>query len=148
MLSLDEFQRESRSFSALSQSLKEESWSLITNTEALPSISEVDPSATEITPNDGIRCVYHILYSVYSNTHSSSKAIQTAGLCLSITSGPFSEHPVIGLPFYFVHPCNTSALLKDMEHIRREGQNKIAAWLTITGPVAGLNFSHAFIDIF
>ncbi|XP_043826625.1 ubiquitin-like-conjugating enzyme ATG10 isoform X2 [Dromiciops gliroides] len=52
------------------------------------------------------------------------------------------EHPILGQPFFVLHPCKTSEfmtfLLKDSEKDFRN-MNYITSWLSIVGPVVGLN---------
>ncbi|XP_052015850.1 ubiquitin-like-conjugating enzyme ATG10 isoform X3 [Apodemus sylvaticus] len=52
------------------------------------------------------------------------------------------EHPILGQPFFVVHPCKTNefmtAVLKNSQKINRN-INYITSWLSILGPVVGLN---------
>nr|XP_032801325.1 ubiquitin-like-conjugating enzyme ATG10 [Petromyzon marinus] len=48
------------------------------------------------------------------------------------------EHPLLGCPCFWLHPCRTSAVMRSMmSHIRREGY--VAAWLSVIGPHVGLS---------
>ncbi|XP_027257562.1 ubiquitin-like-conjugating enzyme ATG10 isoform X4 [Cricetulus griseus] len=52
------------------------------------------------------------------------------------------EHPILGQPFFVLHPCKTNefmtAVLKNPQKINRN-VNYITSWLSIMGPVVGLN---------
>ncbi|XP_045856367.1 ubiquitin-like-conjugating enzyme ATG10 isoform X5 [Meles meles] len=52
------------------------------------------------------------------------------------------EHPVLGQPFFVLHPCKTNEfmtpVLKNSRKINRS-VNYITSWLSIVGPVVGLN---------
>ncbi|XP_048656179.1 ubiquitin-like-conjugating enzyme ATG10 isoform X1 [Marmota marmota marmota] len=58
------------------------------------------------------------------------------------------EHPILGQPFFVLHPCKTNEfmapVLKNSQKINRN-INYITSWLSIVGPVVGLNlpFSYA-----
>ncbi|XP_063138639.1 ubiquitin-like-conjugating enzyme ATG10 isoform X9 [Rattus norvegicus] len=55
---------------------------------------------------------------------------------------PTEEHPILGQPFFVLHPCKTNefmtAVLKNSQKINRN-VNYITSWLSIVGPVVGLN---------
>ncbi|CAL1270579.1 unnamed protein product [Larinioides sclopetarius] len=46
------------------------------------------------------------------------------------------EHPMLGIPYFMVHPCYTSDLLSVCC-----SKNYIISWLSAVGPVAGLTLS-------
>ncbi|XP_047412651.1 ubiquitin-like-conjugating enzyme ATG10 isoform X2 [Sciurus carolinensis] len=52
------------------------------------------------------------------------------------------EHPILGQPFFVLHPCKTNEfmtpILKNAQKINRN-INYITSWLSIVGPVVGLN---------
>ncbi|KAM5169757.1 ubiquitin-like-conjugating enzyme ATG10 isoform 1-T2 [Callospermophilus lateralis] len=52
------------------------------------------------------------------------------------------EHPILGQPFFVLHPCKTNEfmapVLKNSQKINRN-INYITSWLSIVGPVVGLN---------
>nr|XP_012639827.1 ubiquitin-like-conjugating enzyme ATG10 isoform X3 [Microcebus murinus] len=52
------------------------------------------------------------------------------------------EHPILGQPFFVLHPCKTNEfmtpVLKNSQKINRS-INYITSWLSIVGPVVGLN---------
>ncbi|CAH6787507.1 Atg10 [Phodopus roborovskii] len=55
---------------------------------------------------------------------------------------PVLEHPILGQPFFVLHPCKTNefmtAVLKNPQETNRN-VNYITSWLSIVGPVVGLN---------
>ncbi|XP_063138637.1 ubiquitin-like-conjugating enzyme ATG10 isoform X7 [Rattus norvegicus] len=66
---------------------------------------------------------------------------------LRLLQGPWDtitqqEHPILGQPFFVLHPCKTNefmtAVLKNSQKINRN-VNYITSWLSIVGPVVGLN---------
>ncbi|XP_007518843.1 ubiquitin-like-conjugating enzyme ATG10 [Erinaceus europaeus] len=52
------------------------------------------------------------------------------------------EHPILGQPFFVLHPCKTSEFmapaLKHSQKINRD-VNYITSWLSVVGPVVGLS---------
>ncbi|XP_032259963.1 ubiquitin-like-conjugating enzyme ATG10 isoform X6 [Halichoerus grypus] len=52
------------------------------------------------------------------------------------------EHPILGQPFFVLHPCKTNEfmtpVLKNSQKINRS-VNYITSWLSVVGPVVGLN---------
>ncbi|XP_072649382.1 ubiquitin-like-conjugating enzyme ATG10 isoform X5 [Canis lupus baileyi] len=52
------------------------------------------------------------------------------------------EHPILGQPFFVLHPCKTNEfmtpVLKNSRKINRS-VNYITSWLSVVGPVVGLN---------
>lgn len=46
------------------------------------------------------------------------------------------EHPILGLPFYYIHPCDTASLMSqvDLSNINYY----IMSWLSFFGPLIGL----------
>ena len=45
-----------------------------------------------------------------------------------------NEHPVLGIPYYFLHPCHTAEML---EKLNVTG-NKLAAWLSLAAQFVGM----------
>lgn len=45
------------------------------------------------------------------------------------------EHPVLGIPFYHIHPCNTPQLLKESNN------NELLNWLSWVSPFFKLNIT-------
>ncbi|XP_069912477.1 ubiquitin-like-conjugating enzyme ATG10 isoform X9 [Oryctolagus cuniculus] len=52
------------------------------------------------------------------------------------------EHPILGQPFFVLHPCKTNEfmtpVLKNPQKINRN-INYVTSWLSVVGPVVGLN---------
>ncbi len=49
------------------------------------------------------------------------------------------EHPLLGIPFFFIHPCNTAAFMKEL--FSSDNQDKsmyVLSWFTLVAPVVGL----------
>ncbi|NXM82059.1 ATG10 enzyme, partial [Oenanthe oenanthe] len=109
-----------------------------------------------------VRYEYHVLYSssyqvpvlyfracflgkasrdslCWVHVHASYQACLQEGPWDTITQ---QEHPILGQPFFVLHPCRTkefiSAVLSgSQEHHRHT--NYIILWLSTVGPVVGLN---------
>ncbi|XP_032752943.1 ubiquitin-like-conjugating enzyme ATG10 [Rattus rattus] len=110
-----------------------------------------------------IRQEYHVLYScsyqvpvlyfrasfldgrplaledIWEGVHECYKPRLLQGPWDTITQ---QEHPILGQPFFVLHPCKTNefmtAVLKNSQKINRN-VNYITSWLSIVGPVVGLN---------
>ncbi|PRD35409.1 UNVERIFIED_CONTAM: Atg10 [Trichonephila clavipes] len=101
--------------------------------------------------------VYHIIYSHsysvpvlwFTAQHEDGKLLSLEELWKQIPSCFKSsesdskwntltqqEHPVLGIPYFMVHPCYTADLLSACH-----SSNYIISWLSIVGPVAGLTLS-------
>jgi ubiquitin-like-conjugating enzyme ATG10 len=50
------------------------------------------------------------------------------------------DHPIVGIPFYFIHPCRTQELLREISG----DCNYIAGWLSLVGPQVGLHLKAAY----
>jgi len=48
------------------------------------------------------------------------------------------DHPLLGTPFFFFHPCNSANLLGDLTSPDTSCSNRILAWLSVVGPILGL----------
>jgi ubiquitin-like-conjugating enzyme ATG10 len=50
------------------------------------------------------------------------------------------DHPILGTPFYFIHPCRTADLLKDIqaENNRISAQELLQVWIGLAGGVIGI----------
>lgn len=46
------------------------------------------------------------------------------------------EHPILGIPYFMIHPCYTADFMKDCS-----SSNYLLSWLSIVGPLAGINLS-------
>nr|XP_022315748.1 ubiquitin-like-conjugating enzyme ATG10 isoform X1 [Crassostrea virginica] len=102
---------------------------------------------------------YHILYSqsfsvpvLYFNVHTQNgkllsldeiwkKVPETYQERLSEDRWTFisqQEHPVLGCPYFYLHPCHTAELMKNTPAVT-DKRHYIVAWLSAVGPVVGLN---------
>ncbi|XP_052599580.1 ubiquitin-like-conjugating enzyme ATG10 isoform X5 [Peromyscus californicus insignis] len=123
-----------------------------------------DSEVTESTAaSEAIKYEYHVLYScsyqvpvlyfrasfldgrplalkdIWEGVHECYKTRLLQGPWDTITQ---QEHPVLGQPFFVLHPCKTNefmtAVLRSSQKINRN-VNYITSWLSIVGPVVGLN---------
>ena len=115
---------------------------------------------------------YHIVLSptyqvpvLYFNATYPNGAIVSQDEIFSIVSNnvgtikdPWSmvtqeEHPILGTPFFYVHPCKTAEVMKQVQKMHQQGGNEssyhnynfsecyLTSWLSIYGPIIGLNVS-------
>ncbi|XP_075397360.1 ubiquitin-like-conjugating enzyme ATG10 isoform X2 [Tenrec ecaudatus] len=128
---------------------------------------ELPPDDSEVTETtaewDTIKYEYHVLYScsyqvpvlyfrasfldgrpltlkdVWEEVHECYKTRLLQGPWDTISQ---QEHPLLGQPFFVLHPCKTNEfmipVLKNSPKINRN-VNYITSWLSIVGPVVGLN---------
>ncbi|XP_031216478.1 ubiquitin-like-conjugating enzyme ATG10 isoform X2 [Mastomys coucha] len=79
------------------------------------------------------------LEDIWERVHECYKPRLLQGPWDTITQ---QEHPILGQPFFVLHPCKTNefmtAVLKNSQKINRN-VNYITSWLSIVGPVVGLN---------
>lgn len=116
-----------------------------------------------VTPAIALRYEYHILYSssyqipvlyfrastlegrslsleeVWNNVHPNYQQRLLQGPWDTITQ---QEHPLLGQPFFMLHPCHTQEFMRPaLETAKAEDKlvNYIVTWLSLVGPVVGLN---------
>ncbi|KAM4808258.1 ubiquitin-like-conjugating enzyme ATG10 isoform 2-T2 [Rhinophrynus dorsalis] len=120
---------------------------------------DVDESVvTQISQNsEVIHYEYHVLYSIsyqapvlyfrgsfldgrpltldeiWQRVHDCYKPRLLHGPWETITQ---QEHPILGQPFFVLHPCRTNEF---MSSISSRNGNYITSWLSTVGPVVGLN---------
>ncbi|EHB00187.1 Autophagy-related protein 10, partial [Heterocephalus glaber] len=79
------------------------------------------------------------LQDIWNGVHESYKTRPLQGPWDTITQ---QEHPILGQPFFVLHPCKTTEfmapVLKNSQKINRT-VNYITSWLSIVGPAVGLN---------
>nr|XP_044990382.1 ubiquitin-like-conjugating enzyme ATG10 isoform X3 [Jaculus jaculus]XP_044990383.1 ubiquitin-like-conjugating enzyme ATG10 isoform X3 [Jaculus jaculus] len=79
------------------------------------------------------------LKDVWEGVHECYRARLLQGPWDTITQ---QEHPILGQPFFVLHPCKTNEfmtpMLKNSQKISRN-VNYVTSWLSIVGPVVGLN---------
>ncbi|KAM8777533.1 ubiquitin-like-conjugating enzyme ATG10 [Rhynchonycteris naso] len=131
--------------------------------EALENLLD-DSEVTETTAaTETIKYEYHVLYScsyqvpvlyfrasfldgrplslqdIWEGVHACYKMRLQQGPWDTITQ---QEHPILGQPFFVLHPCKTNEfmtpVLKNSRKINRN-VNYIMSWLSLVGPVVGLN---------
>uniref|UniRef100_A0A9L0SDZ4 Ubiquitin-like-conjugating enzyme ATG10 n=1 Tax=Equus caballus TaxID=9796 RepID=A0A9L0SDZ4_HORSE len=123
-----------------------------------------DFEVTESTAtNEVIKYEYHVLYScsyqvpvlyfrasfldgrplalkdIWEGVHECYKTRLLQGPWDTISQ---QEHPILGQPFFVLHPCKTNEfmtpVLKNSRKINRN-VNYITSWLSLVGPVVGLH---------
>ncbi|XP_061874319.1 ubiquitin-like-conjugating enzyme ATG10 [Colius striatus] len=141
---------------------------LFTHVEESLDDSQVDGAcATE----EVIRYEYHVIYSssyqvpvlyfkacfldgrpltldeIWKSVHACYQVRLLQGPWDTITQ---QEHPLLGQPFFVLHPCQTnqfmsSILSSSQKHNRHT--NYIILWLSIVGPVVGLNLPLSYAKL-
>lgn len=49
------------------------------------------------------------------------------------------DHPLVGLPYFFIHPCNTASAMRELaKTVPISKENYLALWLGLVGPAVGL----------
>ncbi|XP_048706037.1 ubiquitin-like-conjugating enzyme ATG10 isoform X2 [Caretta caretta] len=118
-----------------------------------------------------IRYEYHVLYSssyqvpvlyfracfldgrpltldeIWEGVHECYRARLLEGPWDTITQ---QEHPLLGQPFFVLHPCRTNEFMAPvLANSRRENRNinYITSWLSIVGPVVGLNLPLSYAKL-
>ncbi|XP_077392140.1 ubiquitin-like-conjugating enzyme ATG10 [Festucalex cinctus] len=54
------------------------------------------------------------------------------------------EHPLLGQPFFMLHPCKTEEFMRPVMQLQRQQHGKvnyILTWLSVVGPLVGLDIS-------
>ncbi|XP_062409828.1 ubiquitin-like-conjugating enzyme ATG10 [Sardina pilchardus] len=79
------------------------------------------------------------LEEVWSNVHPNYQQRLRQGPWDTITQ---QEHPLLGQPFFMLHPCRTEEFMRPALKTARaehKGVNYIVTWLSVVGPVVGLD---------
>ncbi|XP_042643999.1 ubiquitin-like-conjugating enzyme ATG10 isoform X2 [Tyto alba] len=118
-----------------------------------------------------IRCEYHVLYSssyqvpvlyfracfldgrpltleeIWKNVHACYQARLLEGPWDTITQ---QEHPLLGQPYFVLHPCRTIEFMSPiLTSLRKQNRhtNYIVLWLSTVGPVVGLNLPMSYAKL-
>ncbi|KAM9789213.1 ubiquitin-like-conjugating enzyme ATG10 [Neosynchiropus ocellatus] len=110
-----------------------------------------------------LQCEYHILYScsygtpvLYFRTSTlEGRSLSLEEVCNSVHPNfrsrlqlsPLNtitqqEHPLLGQPFFMLHPCRTEEFMKPIileAHNQKRSVNYIVTWLSVVGPLVGLD---------
>ncbi|XP_076842610.1 ubiquitin-like-conjugating enzyme ATG10 [Brachyhypopomus gauderio] len=153
-----------RPCAALSQHAKhkpEEEVDIVTEEDQ---VDDVDGGAYAVCENRAvIHYEYHVLYScsyqapvlyfrassldgrplslgeVWNNVHPNYRQRLLQGPWDTLTQ---QEHPLLGQPFFMLHPCRTEEFIRpilQMAHSEKRRVNYVLAWLSMVGPVVGLD---------
>ncbi|XP_049723018.1 ubiquitin-like-conjugating enzyme ATG10 isoform X3 [Elephas maximus indicus] len=86
------------------------------------------------------------LKDIWERVHEFYKTRLLQGPWDTITQ---QEHPILGQPFFVLHPCKTNEfmtpILQNSQKIKRN-VNYITSWLSIVGPVVGLNLPLSYAN--
>ncbi|XP_010149481.1 PREDICTED: ubiquitin-like-conjugating enzyme ATG10, partial [Eurypyga helias] len=116
-----------------------------------------------------IRYEYHVLYSnsyrvpvlyfragfldgrpltldeIWKSVHACYQARLLEGPWDTITQ---QEHPLLGQPFFVLHPCRTSEFMSSvLTGSQHRHTNYIILWLSTVGPVVGLNLPLSYAKL-
>ncbi|KAM4710210.1 ubiquitin-like-conjugating enzyme ATG10 [Discoglossus pictus] len=123
---------------------------------------DVDDSLTARATQDTevIHYEYHVLYSIsYQAPVLYFRASLLDGRPLTLDEiwqrvpecyrprllhGPWEtitqqEHPILGQPFFVLHPCRTNEFMTAIQGTANRNGNYITSWLSTVGPVVGLS---------
>jgi hypothetical protein len=76
--------------------------------------------------------------SFFLSFYQSKTSIDWTNWCFCVCELTINqEHPILLIPFYHIHPCQTSKLMLLIE----KRKNYLLSWLSIFGPILGLNIS-------
>lgn len=133
---------------------------VIRNTELMEE-QEEDAAAFQVRGNSDVEVVtyeYHILYSpsygvpvLYFNAHTQGGKLLALEEIWKRVPDAYKErlseerwtfitqqeHPLLGRPFYYLHPCHTADLMKNSP-VLTDKRHYIVSWLSAVGPVVGL----------
>ncbi|XP_060752283.1 ubiquitin-like-conjugating enzyme ATG10 isoform X3 [Tachysurus vachellii] len=79
------------------------------------------------------------LDEVWKNIHPNYRQRLLQGPWDTLTQ---QEHPLLGQPFFMLHPCHTEEFMRPilkMANTKKRKVNYIATWLSVVGPVVGLD---------
>ncbi|TRY83855.1 hypothetical protein DNTS_030090 [Danionella cerebrum] len=151
----------SSAFQKQSDSMESETWGVLTGD------TEVEDSGGSESLGV-LRYEYHVVYScsyqipvlyfrasaldgrslsleeVRSNVHPHYRQRLNLAPWETLTQ---QEHPILGQPFFMLHPCHTEEFMKaalDSARLENKKVNYIVSWLSFVGPVVGLNIPLSF----
>ncbi|XP_044147525.1 ubiquitin-like-conjugating enzyme ATG10 isoform X2 [Bufo gargarizans] len=75
------------------------------------------------------------LDAIWERVHDSYKPRLLHGPWETITQ---QEHPILGQPFFVLHPCRTNDFMSLLQGSTSREGNYITTWLSTVGPVVGL----------
>ncbi|XP_075710976.1 ubiquitin-like-conjugating enzyme ATG10 isoform X2 [Rhinoderma darwinii] len=76
------------------------------------------------------------LDAIWERAHDSYKPRLLHGPWETITQ---QEHPILGQPFFVLHPCRTNEFMSSVQGSADREGNYITSWLSTVGPVVGLS---------
>ncbi|KAM9213830.1 ubiquitin-like-conjugating enzyme ATG10 [Leptosomus discolor] len=130
-----------------------------------------DSQIAEVCATEVIRYEYHVLYSssyqvpvlyfracfldgrpltldeIWKSVHGCYQARLLEGPWDTITQ---QEHPLLGQPFFILHPCRTNEFMSSIlagSRKRNRHTNYIILWLSTVGPVVGLNLPLSYAKL-
>ncbi|KAF4532909.1 hypothetical protein B566_EDAN001513 [Ephemera danica] len=123
---------------------------------------EEDDTASSVNPEAELIAEYHVLYSLsysvpvlYFNVWRNNGTLLTLEELWGRVAEPYKqavnlakwntltqkEHPVLGTPFFQLHPCHTAELLCQVPN--RSG-NPLLTWLSSVSCAVGLRIPHEY----
>uniref|UniRef100_A0A8C4V631 Ubiquitin-like-conjugating enzyme ATG10 n=1 Tax=Falco tinnunculus TaxID=100819 RepID=A0A8C4V631_FALTI len=130
-----------------------------------------DSQAAGVCATEVIHYEYHVLYSssyrvpvlyfracfldgrpltldeIWKSVHACYQACLLEGPWDTITQ---QEHPILGQPFFVLHPCRTNEFISSVLSSSRKHDrhiNYITLWLSTVGPVVGLNLPMSYAKL-
>ncbi|XP_077318578.1 ubiquitin-like-conjugating enzyme ATG10 isoform X2 [Lithobates pipiens] len=81
------------------------------------------------------------LEEIWNRVHGCYKPRLLHGPWETITQ---QEHPILGQPFFMLHPCRTNEFMSFVKGASNREGNYITTWLSTVGPVVGLSLPLSF----
>lgn len=81
------------------------------------------------------------LEEIWNRVHGCYKPRLLHGPWETITQ---QEHPILGQPFFMLHPCRTNEFMSSVTGAANREGNYITTWLSTVGPVVGISLPLSF----
>ena len=121
-------------------------------------LEPTDIATVNSPPMNVITVEYHIVYSVsyevpilyFIATHTNGSQLQLEDIWKIVSKDLTStstdrwslvsqqDHPLLGRPYYHVHPCHTAKVMGQANDLSQGASNYLISWLSVFGPIIGL----------
>lgn len=132
------------------------------NSQELPHSKEVQEdsdtcsTSTRMDEEEDLTFEYHVVYSpsygvpvLYFNIYRQDGSLLSLSEVWSLVPEHYKdrlrnerwsfitqqEHPIVGRPYFYLHPCHTANLMKQVGLSEANKPNYILSWLSAVGPV-------------
>jgi len=103
-----------------------------------------------------LKCDYHIVYSLsysvpvmyFNMSFPTGKLLSVDEVCKflnkSIQEVSQQEHPILHTPFFTLHPCHTSEIMKTLLKAHKSGLSYLVAWLSLVTSILNIPLSNEY----